>query len=613
MMYKRKIIIAISFLLICLILLISVSYAWLSLSVTPEISGIDTHIGANGSLEIALVSESTYYDPSLIRTVVGGSSVVLDPKRSNLYWGSVIDLTDDSYGLNKISILPSRLNVYSSENGNAVVGSNILVIPDYNADGRFDEFVEDTVTASYQDSWFLYSAEQPSYGVRGIGTVSDFSVHLSSLANARSLVKSYTTASVNATTSAWKENGDAILRIYCDHYINGSNSFSADDIAALKEMAVQMQNAVNFIELALRQGAVGYASVAIENADDFKEVRSMLENTYIPLSTLTSYVSIELPGSYSQWIKIVENDKKQMQAVISSCNSMSGNSFTWEQVSPLVNALLKEDQAYLEKTKLSDMKASTRLEEDNILSITPQAGIMADVAAFSGNYSTFFNYLDSISVEVGTTSGVATPHLEALSNALDKLQVSPEEETYIYTPLNQVYGYAIDMAFRCNQGSNLLLQTIPAQRLGDDNDAQAQGNGSFMRFTSEELSVSDMVKLMDAIRVGFMDQQNNLLGIAKLNTSNYAETDDGVIASLYMYDYEISASGNIVMGERIKDEGAITELPQNTPVVLTIVVWLDGDYVDNSISAITAQSMTGVLNLQFSSSAELNPADYPLN
>lgn len=613
-MYKRKIIIAISILLICLILLMSVSYAWLSLSLTPEVSGIDTHIGANGSLEMALLSDSTYLDPSLIRTAVGNSSAVVSTMQSNLYWGSMVDLTDEGYGLGKITLLPSRLNVRSGGDGTAIVGSNMLVIPEYGADGRFDHMITDTVSATYQEEGFIYSTEYQNYGVRGIGTASQLSIQQSALANARSVVKAYTSASVSSASSVWQENGAAVLRIYCNHYINGSDSFTSSDIAMLRDAAIQMQNAISYVDLALRQGIVGYAASVIEDADDFKTVRSAAENTFIPLSAILSSVSVELPGTFSQWITTVENDKKQMQTVIASCNALKGDNFTWEQISPLVNAILNENEAYLGQVKLSSMDSSTQLTADNVLTISPQAGIMADIADFSGNYNVFFTYIDSVSVEVGSTSRISTPHLVVLSAALDECQAPSNNGTVFSVPLNQVYGYAIDMAFRCNQGSNLLLQTVPTQRLGTDSeDAAAQGAGSFMRFTSEQLKVDGIVRMMDAIRIGFVDNQNHLLGVAKLNTSNYVETDEGVVAALYLYDYDVSMDGSISMGERREAQSAITELPQNTPVVITAVVWLDGDHVDNTLSAaITAQSMTGVLNLQFSSSATLNPSEYPL-
>ena len=74
-MYRRKIILIIFMLIACLSLLVSAGYAWLTMSLVPEVSGINTHIGSNGSLEIALLNENTYIDPSEIKTLVGSSLV----------------------------------------------------------------------------------------------------------------------------------------------------------------------------------------------------------------------------------------------------------------------------------------------------------------------------------------------------------------------------------------------------------------------------------------------------------------------------------------------------------------------------------------------------------
>ena len=49
------------------------------------------------------------------------------------------------------------------------------------------------------------------------------------------------------------------------------------------------------------------------------------------------------------------------------------------------------------------------------------------------------------------------------------------------------------------------------------------------------------------------------------------------------------------------------DLQQNTATKLSVLVYLDGDKVDNSMVANAAESITGSLNLQFKSSATLVP------
>ena len=114
---KKRFHVTLVVLLLLVILLFSASYAWLSLSLAPEITDIDTNVGANGSLEIALLSDTTYMDPLLIQTKVGDSAAVQDAVDSNLSWGNVVDLSDERYGMRELSLLPAQLNLSVTENG----------------------------------------------------------------------------------------------------------------------------------------------------------------------------------------------------------------------------------------------------------------------------------------------------------------------------------------------------------------------------------------------------------------------------------------------------------------------------------------------------------------
>ena len=70
---RQKLFAAASMLVIAAILLTGATFAWLTLSLAPEVTGISTQIGANGSLEIALLNAETRGDLSKIRTSVGSS------------------------------------------------------------------------------------------------------------------------------------------------------------------------------------------------------------------------------------------------------------------------------------------------------------------------------------------------------------------------------------------------------------------------------------------------------------------------------------------------------------------------------------------------------------
>lgn len=612
MMNYRKMRIAVVLLLICTVLLVSASYAWLSIARMPEISGIETHIGANGSLEIALLSESTYLDPTLIPTKIGSSAVSQQITVSNLSWGNLVDLTDESYGLGEISLLPARLNIHAGGDDRNTVGGNILVMPTFGADGRFQTMQTDAVSAVYGQEGFVYSTENQNYGVRGIGTISDLSVQQAALTGARSAIRAYTSASVSAAQSTWKANGGALLRICCDHYIRGQQEYTDADVAVLRDTAARMLGALSYVDLALRQGIVGYGAAMIDDEDLFRELRDNAENTLIPLSVIVSQVAGNLPNGLENRIRVVEQDKLTMQQLIAACDALRGGSYSWTQIEYITNQLLKLDKVYLGEVKLSQMSSSTQVATGDVLTIIPGAGVMADLADYSGNYSAYFQYADGIDVETVTVSTVEPSYLVEIADTLDQQEAAGSAGA-TEAKLQEIYGFAVDMAFRCNTQSQLLLQTQAALRVdADQENASGQGEGSFVGFESDQLTTEQIVMLIDALRIGFLDNQNNLLAVAKPNTSNYSVDSGSVFAALYLYDFTVCADGSISMGERRTEDGVITELPESTPVVITVVVWLDGDHVDNSLVANTAKAMEGKLNLQFSSSAELNGADIPV-
>lgn len=209
---------------------------------------------------------------------------------------------------------------------------------------------------------------------------------------------------------------------------------------------------------------------------------------------------------------------------------------------------------------------------------------------------------------------------------------------------------------------------------GSEENADLQGGGSYMAFqTQSGISATKMIKLMKAVRVVFVDKDKNILRIGALNTalgknsykvltneeksatgmhavldgtktgiaeqnSDYIDQEtytrlpdeadavefdtenQTVKARLYLYDFEMTKSetstetetkytGGITM-KTVRADASITELTENTAKAVTVLVYLDGSFVNNSmVAANTEYSMTGVLNLQFASDAELVPAE----
>jgi len=595
-------------LLICLILLISASLAWLTMSLAPEVTSIDTNVGANGSLEIALLSDKTYVDPLLIRTTAGDSAVVQDALESNLSWGNVIELSDERYGMAQLSLHPARLNLIQEETGKCTVNGNMLKIAQFGIDGRISILSDQTVSALYEEDSFVYHVANQKYGVRAIGTVSHIESQQTALTSARTAAQSYTAAASRTVKNAWRDNGNAIMDIFSRRYADGRDQLTAADITFVQDTAVRMQDALTYVELALRQGIIGIAASKITDGSDFDEIYAVANNHSLPLSVLLDSVTEEIPDAFKSWANQLNTMKTDVQTVVLGCSSLA-NGCTWEQMEPLLDVLVDAEKAYLGDYIMATQAAFENVAASNVLTLAPESGVMAKLAEYAGNYSSFYRWTETVNVEVRTADPVETPHLLQIVDTLKNSTAASGGWTR--AELDDTYGYAMDLAFRCNADSDLLLQTVASLRVDEKSEFPVtQGAGSYMRFTSEHLETERIVRLMDTIRVGFLDDKNTLIGLAKLNTSNYEEQEDGVMAPLYLYEYSLEEDGSLSIGERQKDNSAILSLNRSTPAIITVVVWLDGDYVDNSyVSHQSDQSMSGVMNLQFASSADLHPSN----
>ena len=114
------------FFVISIIMMTSATFAWLTVSGSPEITGIETTIAANGNLEIAL-AKSDGSKPA--ESEVGDANLAIALR--NLTWGNLVNLSDPSYGLDEIVLRPAALNTSS-------LLSSPLFAAKYSEDGRIE-------------------------------------------------------------------------------------------------------------------------------------------------------------------------------------------------------------------------------------------------------------------------------------------------------------------------------------------------------------------------------------------------------------------------------------------------------------------------------------------
>jgi hypothetical protein len=210
-----------------------------------------------------------------------------------------------------------------------------------------------------------------------------------------------------------------------------------------------------------------------------------------------------------------------------------------------------------------------------------------------------------------TKSKVSPAYLTGAQEAIIAAR-EPSGSTSSALPMTEFYGYVIDLVFRTNAASsNLLLQTDATDRIYEGNANElTQGGGSSMTFKSASADFStDQVKsLMGSIRIVFFGTESrDVLGYAKLDVANATIGADGVTAKMYLY--EIVDGAEVLV--TTKDDSVITAMAQNQEVKVSTLVYLDGEKLENKdVAATGSQSVTGKMNLQFSSSANLTPMEY---
>lgn len=267
------------------------------------------------------------------------------------------------------------------------------------------------------------------------------------------------------------------------------------------------------------------------------------------------------------------------------------------------------------------------------IAFTSGSGVHADIADIAGEYQSSisvtlsFNGLsftnpnvrlrtvvDSGIDEEGKPTTARIDMTQGLSSPADNNNAGTKKL------LTEFYGYQLDFAFRTNaQNSKLQLQTDAIGRIySEDGSDTTMGHGSTMTFTVPDNNFTEVQAktLMTTVRIVFMDGAGNIVGLGLLEqdveNGTYVTGANGEITSnIYLYDFTINETSKKLDVVKKADSAELMDLNQNTATKLSVLVYMDGDIVDNSMVAAEATaSLNGSLNLQFSSSADLKPMDY---
>jgi len=645
---RSKLIAAVAMLLVASFMVVSSSYAWFTLSTAPEIKGINTAVGANGNLEIALYTGQTE-----ITSTISDSN-------NPATWGNLIDLSAGGFGLDLITLLPARLNV----NGDSVVSGSPLQTPVYSADGRVAELKTGTLTGTYSQSAGQFLNEANKYGVRAIGNATAMSQQQVDFRSAQTGAALSLANAKNYATQALNESGSGLATIAAQHATNdAAEDLGPYDLSAVNIMLTKLEAAIEELD----------KSVLYFVKADFASEKGRMETAAYNAAKAAYYAEEITTEQLEDWVEEVNNaaltEAWGVRTFVNNAVSASRAKFdaldvadlaegqeantkdgkvtnaTWNQTTDALNGLVDLSTITINgfttsqvKPNMSDIVADVTsgrgiyvtLEAPTSSSSTTGDGVYCEMAKLVGNFNVpilikELAYGSLVVKDVKATMKTAVMNAPTI-NMVSAFPAAPSSSSSSSSIINDLYGYVIDLAFRTNaKDSHLMLQTTPENRIYSGNEGvDTMGGGSTMTFgTTTEFGKEEIANLMKAIRIVFT-QNDKIIGVAAPNGTEAELNGSNVVAPIKMFDpqsYTVKNNGEIIpattdgpitfMTPNSDGASELVALTQNETHKISVYVYLDGDHVTNAdVAATSLRSMTGTMNLQFSSDANLVPMDY---
>lgn len=702
---KTKLMAAICMLLVSSIMMVSTTYAWFTLSTAPEVTGINTAVGANGNLEMALLPK----DGQLNTISTGHANSVKADLERNVTWGNLVDVSDSAYGLDKITLYPSALNI--GGDGKLPTTGALLQTPAYGADGRVAQLQPNTLTSGTFNTQSSSFTPDNVFGVRAVGTASGMTDRQLSYRNARAAANTAVSMATKNASDSLSNNGSALANLAIKKG-TGNNTFTQADFAALESIVEDLETSVlPQIETAYMQYILGYAASAETGGEDtvWLAVKALVDASDATLESVRTSLAgkgVNLDGTaldtaMKDYYDIVDAVDTAKTNLTSAKKEGTEATYTWDELRPILTALANPETMLVNDIpageimdRVDELASSLMGGKGLVVSMASGGGVYADIADQCGDFTAGVQIehvefkglvLNEMSAKMNTKSDVKPSHLAQVGTAVETAG-APAGGGAGDVPITDMFGYVIDMAFRTNAAdSNLLLQPEGVDRIYSDNKNGVEtdngettmGGGAYMQFVSTTNSFGNdkVSKLMEAIRIVFFDPDSGeIIAYGKLNTADAENTADGGLkAKIVLYtvttgDTYVAANGaeathvavttttyepkgdrpgthteagapaegdeathvavttttyeikgdregthKLVSGntEVIKTDNVIMPLNQNQAHKLSVLVYLDGNKVTNAEVAATAStSVTGTMNLQFSSSATLVPMNY---
>ena len=573
-------------LLIASLMVVGSGYAWIVISTAPEVADIPITVGANGALEIKLNIPANAEDRnSQFRNIIEFGQRAYDGSTNN-------------YGLGGIHLLPAIL-----KDGFA---DGYVQIPQYGYDGLVAGALENAMVGTYdEEEGFFYS--NGTKGVRVIGTSSGVSERQLMFANA---IKAASSAINSAKSNAQSSLRQQSFMSMVLKMTESNPTYSGEDLEVLNSMLTGLEKSVEKLEEAYKQ--LIFASAASDNGQE-DIVSSLVQDLWgqegLTLEAIAENEAIVV-GEYSvdveetvlAGIQALQTTKGNVEAARQAYTDLNreDDSFTSTEISPILDTLVNKDHILLNGEEISsDINISDILSNGATITMLHDAGVYVEIADQVKDYNVVIS-MGAVSITMVADSTLENAYLPYALGEIEEVGAPGADAATL--PFENFYGYILDFVFKTNaENSHLLLQTEGVDRVNDENSsAETMGAGSFMQFNIVEgasITETQVRQIMSCFKIVFFYTETfTILGDAYLDVEHATTNADGsVTAKLYMEG----------------EDQVIASLGQYAEEQISVLVCLDAERLENEhVSATTATSVTGILNLQFASDANLVPMPY---
>lgn len=656
------------FFLVSIIMMVASTFAWVTLSIKPEVKGIQTTITGNGNLEIALASED---GEAPLESAIGDAEKEITKR--NKTWGNLVNLSDESYGLSNIVLRPASLNSSS-------LLSSPLYAASYGEDGRVNELTSEFAFTNYDKSTKTFMVPGTTqYGVRAISSVTytfagGSQIYAERLQDAKSkltLAKSEYNALTGSDTNMTTIS--TIMGTYLTDEINGDGNASdyQKHVPQIYAMLQQFEKCLD---------ATGETILRIAN------LQLMLKkgNTVDPytMDTLMSASAAELSenGVSIEGFDTYKSDKKLFAIYMNKIEEINqtvtenGTEVKWYQLKDTVNFLIDINSTLVDGTSVSDLTAdksgaiSTILGTSNHVAVVTK-GALYNIEKILGTYM----YAEKLPITVKYGISVT---LKA------DIYTAASPDCYIPTAINKIengdtnfkgtdpvaadtYGMAVDVWVRTNaqddylvlegglvktdtqktdsagnkyytdKDSGKVILLTPSEKYIDETGEEVEVNADNLEVTYEmaykganrvwnDGNISDYATTQGngSCYIFYAEtpqEQAQSLELLKAMTVVFVD-DTGKLLAYADMDTEscYAESGRVTVPLKLRstslnagnDENgdpiyAITSLVCGEAKRITALIYVDGAKLSNT-DVLSKNKMEGQLNIQFGTASDLN-------